>query len=494
MTELTWIAEARKHVGLKEVKGIGNNPIILSWLDAMGNFSKEDKAWWSDDSTPWCLTGDIEVLTSDGFVRLDQVDTVRPKKVAQLNTNTLEIEYVETYKYIEKKYDGEIYNVKCGVLNFSCDPKHKLFGSFSSSNVYKLREISKMKGFGIKIPNVKTSAIGLPITDDEIIFLAAFLSDGCIPSTNKVRFGFSKQRKIDLIEKFDYLSKKIENKVYGVSNKPITRYTFDISMLRKEYLKEYKKVTDEFIYGLSAHQAKVFIDTYGKFDGTLDDCGSFELFTACKDLQESLLMIATFAGYKATPYSTKQVSVNSKVEYLHNVYVSQNKHRCLKPTHITKTDYSGKLYCLSVPSAVMIIRCRNGVIIPIGNCGVYTGYVLGVSDRFVVKNWFRASAWNDSTNMTKLVRPAYGCIVTFTRKGGGHVGFVVGRDAKGNIMVLGGNQGDRVSIIPFGNNRNAQYYWPSIWSNGKCVKSVPAESRYILPLLQSNGKVSTNEG
>ena len=84
MTELTWIAEARKHVGLKEVKGIGNNPIILSWLDAMGNFSKEDKAWWSDDSTPWCLTGDIEVLTSDGFVRLDQVDTVRPKKVAQL--------------------------------------------------------------------------------------------------------------------------------------------------------------------------------------------------------------------------------------------------------------------------------------------------------------------------------------------------------------------------------------------------------------------------
>ena len=126
-------------------------------------------------------------------------------------------------------------------------------------------------------------------------------------------------------------------------------------------------------------------------------------------------------------------------------------------------------------------------------CGLFVGYILGVSDRFVVKNWFRALAWNDSTNMTKLVRPAYGCIVTFTRKGGGHCGFVVGRDAKGNIMVLGGNQGDSVSIIPFGNDRNAQYYWPSIWSNGKCVKSVPAQSRYILPLLQSNGKVSTNE-
>jgi len=28
--------------------------------------------------------------------------------------------------------------------------------------------------------------------------------------------------------------------------------------------------------------------------------------------------------------------------------------------------------------------------------------------------------------MTKLDKPAYGCIVTFTRQGGGHVGFVVG--------------------------------------------------------------------
>lgn len=34
--------------------------------------------------------------------------------------------------------------------------------------------------------------------------------------------------------------------------------------------------------------------------------------------------------------------------------------------------------------------------------------------------------------MTKLDKPAYGCIVTFifTRQGGGHVGFVVGVDAK----------------------------------------------------------------
>lgn len=44
----------------------------------------------------------------------------------------------------------------------------------------------------------------------------------------------------------------------------------------------------------------------------------------------------------------------------------------------------------------------------------------------------------------KLDTPAYGCIVVFTRVGGGHVGFVVGRRANGDLLVLGGNQGMRL--------------------------------------------------
>lgn len=59
-----------------------------------------------------------------------------------------------------------------------------------------------------------------------------------------------------------------------------------------------------------------------------------------------------------------------------------------------------------------------------------------------------------------LKAPTLGCIVVFTRDGGGHVGFVVGEDAKGRLMVLGGNQGDKVSIAPFDRARVAGYRWP----------------------------------
>lgn len=62
---------------------------------------------------------------------------------------------------------------------------------------------------------------------------------------------------------------------------------------------------------------------------------------------------------------------------------------------------------------------------------------------------------------TKLVNPEIGCIVVFTRDGGGHVGFVVGRDRAGNLLVLGGNQSDAVNIRAFSRDRVAGYRWPT---------------------------------
>lgn len=125
-------------------------------------------------------------------------------------------------------------------------------------------------------------------------------------------------------------------------------------------------------------------------------------------------------------------------------------------------------------------------------CGLFVGYCLGVTGRYVVREWYRARAW-ESSEMTKLDKPAYGCIVTFTREGGGHVGFVVGKDKAENLMVLGGNQSNAVSIASFATSRVTGYFWPSMWQNKAAVKSTPNAERYSLPLLASNDKLSSNE-
>lgn len=82
-----------------------------------------------------------------------------------------------------------------------------------------------------------------------------------------------------------------------------------------------------------------------------------------------------------------------------------------------------------------------------------------------------------------LVRPVYGCVVVFERAGGGHVGFVVGEDSTGRLMVLGGNQRDSVCIAPFDRQRVAGYRWPP-------AVTLPEE---ILPRLASAQASSQDE-
>ena len=120
-------------------------------------------------------------------------------------------------------------------------------------------------------------------------------------------------------------------------------------------------------------------------------------------------------------------------------------------------------------------------------CGLFVGYVMGKSGRFVVKEWYRAKEWA-SPLLTKLDSPAYGAIAVLSRHGGGHVGIVIGKDAQGNIMLLGGNQGDMVQISPFKPERIDGYYWPSRWVDGTPRCAHPAGKRYDLPLLSSDGK------
>lgn len=120
-------------------------------------------------------------------------------------------------------------------------------------------------------------------------------------------------------------------------------------------------------------------------------------------------------------------------------------------------------------------------------CGTFVGRCLQTAGRDIAKHWYRARDWLNTG--TRLTKPAYGCIVVFERKGGGHVGFVVGQDKAGNLMVLGGNQGDAVNIKPFAKSRVIAYLWPN--KGGK--PAYPAECRYTLPVLNATGQVSRNE-
>ncbi|WP_119309626.1 TIGR02594 family protein [Cohaesibacter haloalkalitolerans] len=121
------------------------------------------------------------------------------------------------------------------------------------------------------------------------------------------------------------------------------------------------------------------------------------------------------------------------------------------------------------------------------------GFVGGVLEECGIRSTRSAGArsylWQNWG--TRLSGPAVGAVVVFWRgsKTGanGHVGFVVGRDQHGNLMVLGGNQGDAVTIRPFSMDRVLSYHYPA----GVAIKSAIGFSS--LPVVDSNGMLSTNE-
>ncbi len=106
-----------------------------------------------------------------------------------------------------------------------------------------------------------------------------------------------------------------------------------------------------------------------------------------------------------------------------------------------------------------------------------------------VTGWAGARNWMNFG--VRLAAPCPGAVVVFWREspksGKGHVGFVVGKDRSGNLMVLGGNQGDAVSIKPFGYDRILGYRWPA----GQTMPTLTGTDS--LPLIASDGRVSQNE-
>jgi uncharacterized protein (TIGR02594 family) len=113
-------------------------------------------------------------------------------------------------------------------------------------------------------------------------------------------------------------------------------------------------------------------------------------------------------------------------------------------------------------------------------CGVFVAACLQGALLPYPKLYMRAKAYLDYGE--RLEKPCLGCIVIFDRKGGGHVGFAIGKDYAGRLIILGGNQGNQVSIQPFDTSRVLGYRMPFGFS-----------SSTLLPIISNEAMASENE-
>lgn len=118
------------------------------------------------------------------------------------------------------------------------------------------------------------------------------------------------------------------------------------------------------------------------------------------------------------------------------------------------------------------------------------GFVNAMLERAGIKGTRKANArsfltWGINVNSGFLSNPYYGSIVVFSRPPSlwnGHVGFLVAHDEK-NVLVIGGNQGDKVSYAIFPKSRVIGMRYPTL----------PDVEMLLSPVEKLSGKPSTSE-
>jgi uncharacterized protein (TIGR02594 family) len=114
-------------------------------------------------------------------------------------------------------------------------------------------------------------------------------------------------------------------------------------------------------------------------------------------------------------------------------------------------------------------------------CGTFCAHVMqhvGIESPPIA---VRASSWGKWGR--KLVAPRPGCILVFTRQGGGHVGFYEGEDDT-HFHVLGGNQGNAVSVTRIARSRLSEMRWPN---------EIPLPTAKVVRLKPNGAPITVNE-
>ena len=123
-------------------------------------------------------------------------------------------------------------------------------------------------------------------------------------------------------------------------------------------------------------------------------------------------------------------------------------------------------------------------------CALFINHLIRINGKPIVDhkgdkyNLLRAKYMLNWGQPVKLENALLGDVVIIDRTGGGHVFLLIGFTKEGNVIGIGGNQGNKVSIAEFDKDRVLgvrRYYATGIPASAK---------RYI---LDSTGVVSTNE-
>ena len=357
-----------------------------------------------------CFPGDAQILTKHGWVNFEDYDN---EEVMQVNPDGTS-SFVMPLAKIVHEYDGKMVEAsqKGRYYTFTTE-EHNLVlrgkNGFTKRFAKDMPDSINAECASIPVCAEYNDGKGIPLSDDEIRLFVAFSADGsynkesCYEKrkVNRIRFVFSKKRKFDRLKtilenlgiKYTETVKPSEKYVTGTSY--YIGFTDENAFLKKNF--DWAWLSD-----MTKHQREVLLEEVCYWDGYKFDSNNIanprnigEYYSTIRSNAEFIQAMCHISGFMATIVYKKYSHDNhSTAMSVHMLYSKDNVswQRMWSTGRAKKVDYKGMVYCVTVPSGMILVRQKEKISVS-GNCDAMSVFEAGYHNVVSIPGGVQDTKW-----------------------------------------------------------------------------------------------------
>lgn len=310
----------------------------------------------------FCLTGDHEVLTRDGWVRLDAW-TGGTICVWTTQSETLSFQTAERVSF---PFEGELVQIDAQRCQQISTDEHKMPVRRSTGEIVPKTVGELIQSGRFEMPLRTSREIRRAKSPDALRVLIMVQADGHYTQDGDVRLGFAKQRKV---ERCRTLLRKAGIPYVETAQEDGYRANFRIRRDDQPlWLRAFREKT--FGWWLLDEDADVVVDELEHWDAYRGGPNSLQYTTTNRQNADVIQALLQTSGYSVTALTKRRGAdhLNWNDAYILNIWLNPNKNTGIRREQMKRVPYTGTVYCAVTPTGYFLTR-RNGVIWITGNSG-----------------------------------------------------------------------------------------------------------------------------
>jgi hypothetical protein len=348
-----------------------------------------------------CFKNNTEVLTYGGWKNITKI--TKKDKIATLVDNKY-LKYEKPIGVYNFDYNGYMYKLKSQQVDLDVTLDHELYIQKRDRKNFELVQAKDVYGKRVRFKkncvnenkDVNELVLEKKMFDYDAVLqlLGLWVSDGYIENPSALIFAFGKGRKIkflqDICIKLNLDIKSDKNKDtqlndIGLGMRHIVRCQELVNYFSPLDVGALNKFLPDFVWNLSQRQSMVLLDALINGDGHINKHTSSKCYyTSSKQLADDVMRLAIHCGWSAGIKIARKEGTEWKIKgrsgtlnadsLVIGINMKKNTPQ-INHGHVHEQNgqsekiykYKGKVYCLEVPSHVLMIR-HNKKNVFVGNC------------------------------------------------------------------------------------------------------------------------------